>query len=208
MREHGRIGPIEWAGATRSLPGEQACGDYVIALDVGGQAALFAGLDGLGHGEEAETAALCAVEVLKHARAEPLEAMIELCHRALMSTRGAAMTLARIDFESDMLSWIGVGNVTANLIAKAPSGVAIRSATPLASGIVGFRMPDTVVARNVAIRPGDLLVIASDGISEGHLDSVDFAASAVAISDQVLGKHAKDTDDASVLAARHRGASP
>ena len=34
------------------------------------------------------------------------------------------MTLARIDFETDTLSWIGIGNVTADLVAKSPGGVA------------------------------------------------------------------------------------
>ena len=32
------------------------------------------------------------------ARTERLEVLIQLCHRVLEGTRGAAMTLARIDF--------------------------------------------------------------------------------------------------------------
>jgi phosphoserine phosphatase RsbX len=126
----------------------------------------------------------------------------------LTATRGAAMTLVRADFESDTLDWIGVGNVTANLVAKTPSGVEVRSSTPLASGIVGYRIPETLAAHKVSIRPGDLLVIASDGIAEHHLDSVDFAASAMAIAEQILAEHVREDDDAMVLAARHRGSSP
>lgn len=57
------------------------------------------------------------------------------------------------------------------------------------------------------MRTGDLLLITSDGISEDYLDHLDFAASAVDIAEQVLAKHAKETDDAMVLAARHRGIS-
>ncbi|MBW0014459.1 MAG: stage II sporulation protein M, partial [Mycobacterium sp.] len=34
------------------------------------------------------------------------------------------------------------------------------------------------------------------------------AASAVAIADELLAKHSKETDDAMVLAARHRGTLP
>jgi phosphoserine phosphatase RsbX len=208
VREHGRLGPIEWATAGRPRPGEQVCGDHPIAVDVAGTAALFGVLDGLGHGEAAATAALRAVEVLHRARAEPLDVLIELCHRALTATRGAAMTLVRVNFESDTLGWIGVGNVTANLVAKTPSGVEVRSSTPLASGIVGYRIPETLAAHKASIHPGDLLVIASDGIAEHHLDSVDFATSAMAIAEQILAEHVRDDDDALVLAARHRGSSP
>ena len=41
MRRSGWIGPIEWAAARRPVPGEEVCGDFPIAVDVGGTAALF-----------------------------------------------------------------------------------------------------------------------------------------------------------------------
>ena len=116
------------------------------------------------------------------------------------------MTLARIDFEAGQLYWTGVGNVTANLVAKAAMGVKIRSSARLAAGIVGYRIPEISPAQVVPIRTGDLLIIASDGIAEDHLDHIDFAAPATAIAEQILAKHAKVSDDAMVLAARHRGA--
>ncbi|MBV8346972.1 MAG: hypothetical protein JOZ49_05380 [Mycolicibacterium sp.] len=55
--------------------------------------------------------------------------------------------------------------------------------------------------------PGDLLVIASDGIADDHLDNIDFAASAMVIAKRMLNCHSRETDDALVLAARHRGSS-
>jgi negative regulator of sigma-B (phosphoserine phosphatase) len=203
--EHGRLGPIEWAAVCRPRPGEHACGDRSTALDLGGAGALFGVLDGLGHGEEAATAAVRGVEVLRHARAEPLDVLVRRCHRALAATRGAAMTLTRIDFKTDTLTWIGIGNVTANLVAKSPSGVEVRSSARLAGGIVGYRIPESLLLQEVSIVRGDLLVMASDGIAENHITSVDFAASAVHNVEQILHNHGKDTDDALVLAARHRG---
>lgn len=117
------------------------------------------------------------------------------------------MTLARINFEAGQLCWTGVGNVTANLVAKAASGIHVRSSARLAAGIVGYRIPEISPAQVIPIRIGDLLIMASDGIAEDHLDHIDFAASATVIADQILGKHAKESDDAMVLAARHRGTS-
>jgi phosphoserine phosphatase RsbX len=207
MADHGWLGPIEWAAKARPRPGENVCGDRLIAVDVDGTAALIGVLDGLGHGADAAEAANLGVEVLRAARAEPLDVLVQRCHRALSGTRGAAMTLARIDFRTDTLSWVGIGNVAADLVAKHPAGVEVRSSARLAGGIVGYRIPEALTPQQVPIRPGDLLVIASDGIVEDHLDDIDFAAPALVIADQILHGHAKDNDDALVLAARHRGAS-
>jgi serine phosphatase RsbU (regulator of sigma subunit) len=207
VRDNGRLGPIEWANAGRPIPGEFTSGDRKIAIGIDGEAALFGVIDGLGHGPAAATAALRAVDALQRASGERLEVLVQLCHRVLGGTRGVAMTLARVDFAEKTLTWTGVGNVSANLVSKDATGVHIRSSARLAAGIVGYRIPEIRPAQVVSLRVGDLIVLATDGITEDHLDHIDFAASATAIADHILGKHAKDTDDAMVLAARHRGAS-
>jgi hypothetical protein len=207
MAEHGRLGPIEWAAVSRPLPGEKACGDRPLAIDISPSAALFGVLDGLGHGAEAARAAQRGVDVLRQDPDKPLGVLVQLCHRALADTRGVAMTLARIEFEAHLLSWTGIGNVTADLAAKSPGGVAIRSSVPLAGGIVGYQIPETVHTQTVSMRPGDLLVMTSDGIAGDFLTGIDFAAKAPVIADQILHDHAKGSDDALVLTARHRGTS-
>ena len=207
MHESGRFGPIEWARAGRPLPSEYTSGDRGIAVDLDGEAALFGVVDGLGHGPAAATAALRAVDVVKGASSERLEVLLQLCHRMLEGTRGVAMTLARVDFAASTLEWTGVGNVTAELVAKAPTGLHVRSSVRLTAGIVGYRIPEIKPAQVVSIRPGDLLVMTTDGIDEDYLEHIDFAASATIIAEELLGKHARETDDAMVLTARHRGAS-
>ncbi|WP_082975408.1 SpoIIE family protein phosphatase [Mycobacterium sp. 1245805.9] len=189
------------------MPSEFTSGDRGIAVDLDGAGALFGVVDGLGHGPDAAAAALRAVDVVKRSGSERLEVLMQLCHRVLDGTRGVAMTLARIDFAAGTLSWTGVGNVTAELVAKAPTGIQIRSSARLTGGIVGYRMPEIRPAQVVSIRPGDLLVMTTDGIAEDYLEHIDFAASAVVIAEGLLAKHARETDDAMVLAARHRGAS-
>jgi phosphoserine phosphatase RsbX len=207
MAEHGWLGPIEWAAASRPLPGQDVCGDRSIAVDVNGTGALIGVLDGLGHGVQAAEAAGCGAQVLGDAPNEPLDVLVESCHRAMSDTRGAAMTLARIDFPTDRLSWTGIGNVAADLVAKHPAGIEVRSSVRLAGGIVGYQIPDVIAVQDFPMRPGDLLVITSDGIGENHLDDIDFAAPALTIAQQILHTHAKDNDDALVLTARHRGVS-
>jgi negative regulator of sigma-B (phosphoserine phosphatase) len=205
VRREGWIGPIEWAAARRPVPGEEVCGDFPIAVDVSGAAALFGVADGLGHGTAAETAALTAADVINRCRSEPLDVLLQLCHRGLADTRGAAITLARMDFDTDTLSWIGIGNVTADLVAKGPDGVRIRASALLSGGIVGYRMPHALATHQVSIGPGDLLVIATDGILDDHLAGIDFAAPSMAIAEHILSAYSRESDDALVLTARHRG---
>jgi hypothetical protein len=207
VNDDGWLGPIEWAAASRPRPGEQICGDQSLAVDIGGSAALFGVLDGLGHGAAAAAAARCGVETLSRSRTEPLDVLIRVCHRALAETRGAAMTLARIDFDADTVSWIGIGNVNGALVAKSPSGVDVRSSTLLTAGIVGYRLPETLLTQNISMGTGDLLVLASDGIAENYLDRVDFALPATVVAEKILREHGRDSDDALVLVARHRGVS-
>lgn len=207
MREHGRLGPIEWATVNRPLE-SKGCGDHSIAIDIKGSAALFGVLDGLGHGAEAATAAMRGVNTVRGDPNRPLGVLLQLCHRALADTRGAAMTLARIDFEAEMLTWSGIGNVTAHLIGKDPGGLKLRSSASLAGGIIGYQMPETVRTQTVSIRRGDLLIMTSDGIAESYFDSIDLALSASAIAERILDRHRKENDDALVLCARHRGCSP
>jgi phosphoserine phosphatase RsbX len=207
MRRKGWIGPIEWAAARRPLPGEEVCGDFPIAVEISDTASLFGVADGLGHGAAAETAALRAADLINRSRTEPLDVLVQLCHRGLSETRGAALTLARIDLETDTLSWIGIGNVTADLVAKGPAGVQIRASALLSGGIVGYRIPHALATHQVSISPGDLLVIATDGILEDHVRGIDFAAPAMAIAEHILNAYSRESDDALVLAARHRGAS-
>jgi phosphoserine phosphatase RsbX len=203
----GRFGPIEWSVASRPLAGQLASGDDAVAVEVDGRAAVFGVIDGLGHGPDAASAAARAAAVVGLHAGEPLDEVLGACHLELTSTRGAAMTLARIDFDADTLNWAGVGNVTAALVARTSSGVAATSFVRLVSGIIGFQMPRLPVSEAVDVRPGHLLVMASDGVTEDHLDGLDFAASADAIANRILGEHTRVTDDALVLVARHRGAT-
>lgn len=207
MRENGRLGPIEWAAAGRPVPGENVSGDHRIAVGIDDDAALFGVIDGLGHGPAAATAALRAVDTLSRARGERLEVLVQLCHRVLGGTRGVAMTLARVDFGAGTMAWTGVGNVAADLVAKAATGTQIRSSVRLIAGIVGYRIPEISPSQMVSISAGDLILMTTDGITENHLEHIDFAAPATAIAEHILAKHSKETDDAMVLAARHRGAS-
>ncbi|WP_433655569.1 SpoIIE family protein phosphatase [Nocardia sp. CA-128927] len=206
MHDDGFIGRIEWAVAGRALPGQRVSGDRGLILDTGGGTVLFAVLDGLGHGAPAADAADRAAQVLSENRAEPLDVLMVLCHRAMADTRGAAVSLALFD-PSDTVRWLGVGNVESRVLTVTPAGLTSRATILLTAGIVGYRLPPNLQTQTIHVRPGDLLLMSTDGIVSESADAIDLSKSTADITADILAKHAKDTDDALVLVARHRGSS-
>lgn len=205
MHRHDKLGPIEWAVAGRPLSGQPVSGDYWAVADAGAGVGLFAVIDGLGHGVDAANASRRAARVLGENPGEPLDVLMLLCHRAIGATRGAAMSIAHVDFGRGELSWLGIGNVSANLVGPAPGGPATRSTMLAAGGIVGYQLPAQLHPVTLPMRLGDLLVLATDGITGDHLNGLDLAKPAESIAEDALARCAKDTDDALVLVARHRG---
>jgi negative regulator of sigma-B (phosphoserine phosphatase) len=82
-----------------------------------------------------------------------------------------------------------------------------RSSARLLGGIVGYQLPELPQSEPISIRPGHLLVVASDGIAEDHTAAIDFAASAAVTAEWILNQHRRGNDDALVLVARHRGST-
>ncbi|MET8795801.1 SpoIIE family protein phosphatase [Nocardia sp. NPDC004568] len=205
MHEDGYIGRIEWAMAGRALPGQDVSGDRCVVLDTGTGTVLFAVLDGLGHGAAAAAAVDRATRVLAENRAEPLDVLMVLCHRAMSDTRGAAVTLAL--FGAEETQWLGVGNIDSIVLTKGPTGPQVSATALQSGGIVGYRLPSTLQPQTVPVRPGDLLLMSTDGVEAEPGQGVDLAKSTADIAQELLSRHAKDTDDALVLAARVRGVS-
>ena len=63
-------------------------------------------------------------------------------------------------------------------------------------------------AATLDVRPGDVLVLATDGIDAAFADSLDVSGSPQAISERILAVHWKPPDDALVVAVRYLGARP
>lgn len=183
------------------------CGDQWVVAE-GAGATLFGAVDGLGHGGEAAAAARLAAEVLSQHAPEPLDGLLVLCHQALSASRGAAVTLAIADRDGHWLRWLGVGNVAGFLV---PCGIprslgrAQVAAALVLGGIVGFRLPVLRVPEPVATRPGDVLILATDGVKLDIGPGSRLSGPVGRLANELLERSATDADDALVLAARHRG---
>jgi len=192
---------ITYAVAERPLPGELVSGDRSVVVTFAG-GAILAAIDGLGHGPEAADASAVAAKTLEElAESGDPVALIQECLERLRSTRGAAMTVARVDFEKNALSWAGVGNVE-GIVLRAP-GESRRQNDALMTrgGVVGFRIPQIRLS-SVDLDAGDTIILMTDGIGAIGHDPLHLAPPSE-IANDILSRYGKETDDALVLVARY-----
>jgi negative regulator of sigma-B (phosphoserine phosphatase) len=204
--EPGGRPPVEWGMATRCRRGEATSGDLAVVALLP-QGVLVAGIDGLGHGSEAARAARKAAEVVRERPSRDLVSLFERCHVALKGTRGAAISLAFLSPSERGMTWVGVGNVEGRVLSGDPSATRPKGSLALVGGIPGHELPPVRTA-TLAVRPGDVLVLATDGIEAAFADSLDISGSTQAISERILADHWKPTDDALVVAVRYLGVRP
>jgi hypothetical protein len=184
-------------GASRPRPGELANGD-AWTVNWRGPICRLVLVDGLGHGPEAAYAAEQACALYDELPDIDAASLFAACHQRLRGTRGAAISLARIDTANERLTLAGVGNVDARL--SHPNRDSRFSPN---RGIVGVILPK-IQPLELPLRPGWLLLVYSDGIQSrvtlpenctpDHLPG-DIAAT-------LLERWARPTDDATVVVAR------
>lgn len=190
---------LEWGVAARALPGEAESADG-HSVRARGDRALLAVVDGLGHGAEAARAAKTALAVVEEHPDEDLAALVERCHAALAGTRGAVLTLVRLDRAKRELSWVGVGDVEAVLH---PVDGRRRESIMLRGGVVGDRLPPLRVSSH-RLTAGDTLVMCTDGIARRALEQRVLWGEPGALAAKILAEHARPTDDALVLVVRYK----
>jgi negative regulator of sigma-B (phosphoserine phosphatase) len=194
---------LEWSSAAATMPGEAESGDRCWAGAVA-NGMMFAVIDGLGHGRAAAAASDIAIATLERHAGDTLIQLLRSCHESLRGTRGVAMSLAVFDIEDAMLTWIGVGNVEGTLLR--------RDAGPcdqllLRSGVVGIQLPVLQLSA-VAVKPGDILTMVTDGVSGQRPLRVSMDGRIESMAHGILASGCKGTDDALVLVARYRGTPP
>ena len=227
------IGPIEWGAATSTLQGQDESGDrYVVARFETGT--LVAAIDGLGHGNEASSAARLAASILEQDPHEPLITLVQRCHERLRLTRGVVMSLASFNTIDETMSWLGVGNVEGRFIRASGDGMLPvdrrrgerrRQQQPvtedrrgaerrrpkydfllLRGGVVGGDLPP-LYAVPLPVLPGDTLVFTTDGVATPSVEDLVPGERPQATAEGILARYKKETDDALVLVARWVGLS-
>jgi len=192
---------IDAAFATLPLPGESESGDLCLIKRVG-KGTLIAVVDGLGHGQEAASAAHAAVGALERYSREPLIDMVRRCHEALVGLRGVVLGIAYIDPQAATMAWLGVGNVGGVLLRADLGNRPSRITLVPNAGFIGAEQAHPTT-RSVPLALGDTVILYSDGIKDGFAESLVLSNTPQEIADFVITRHLKGNDDALVLVARY-----
>jgi anti-sigma regulatory factor (Ser/Thr protein kinase) len=201
-REPARSKDLVIAGLTDPYPGEMRCGDaWAHAPSSRGHTLLM--VDGSGHGEHAARAADIAVVAFRANTDDDCTHLGERIHRALASTRGAAIGIARVDASEKLVRFIGVGNIAAAVFG--------------ADGTVRRMVSHNGTAGHVAPRireftypfSGDVTILLhSDGLS-AKWDMAAYPGLATSHPSLIAGilfrDHRRARDDASVAVMRIAG---
>lgn len=165
---------------------------------------LVAAIDGLGHGRDAARAAGRAVAAVSEAASSTPEEILRVCHRALAGTRGAAISVARIDLAGQRLDWLGVGNVEGTVLTPVsyPTPSWRSDTLVVRGGVVGYDLPHLQSA-HVAFGLGAVLIFATDGIKLGFAGQVRANRNSQEIAEHIMTAYDRGTDDALVLVLKH-----
>lgn len=189
---------IEFGIVERPCRGETVSGDAFFVRERDGKT-LLGVVDGLGHSQGAALVARKAIHYLEVQHREGLMEIIQGCHQALKRTRGVAMALALVDHAVSTLTYAGVGNTCIRVVAGATSISLVST-----SGIVGGNLPRLREERT-AIRPGDLVIMHSDGVS-ARFSLADYPGlvrkEPQQIAAAIVQDFARRHDDAVLLVAR------
>lgn len=175
----------------RPMHGLSACGDAVIELGEGDWR-LFAVIDALGHGPDAEKSAKASVAAAAGVVGQPLQRVFEAVHKALPGLRGVVMSALLA--QGDDVTFAGVGNVE---LFVPPD---VSRPVPMAGTLGGasYRFRSTVLP----LRAGQRWVLASDGIKAREANVLLptlRGETPDSVAETLLTRVTRSHDDASVL---------
>jgi anti-sigma regulatory factor (Ser/Thr protein kinase) len=181
-----------------TYPGESICGDGWATAN-GRRGASLLLVDGSGHGPLAAHAAETAARAFADNIDKECVPLVEAIHRALAPTRGAALAVARIDREAQVVRFVGVGNIGAVLAA---GGEARRMASY--NGTAGHLAP-RVREFTYPFTGRPLVILHSDGLSaRWEIDAYPGLAAShpSLVAGMLFRHHRRVRDDATVVAMR------
>ena len=190
----------EWMIGAMCLPNHEGepCGDaWAHKVHPGRVMIMLA--DGLGHGSAASDASREAVRIFQeHSNLAPA-AILEKTHKALHSTRGAAIGIAELDHGNSMLRYVGVGNIAGVILSpERPRNMVSHN------GTVGHRIRK-IQEFTYPLQDNACVVMHSDGLAtRWSLDRYPGLASRhpSLIAGVLYRDYSRRRDDVTVVAAR------
>lgn len=186
------------AGLTRPISGERISGDAYAFRHAPGRLAMLL-CDGSGHGPLAASAAQTAVRVFCGQPFTAPDQAVRLLHEGMRGGRGGAVAVADLDLAGGTVTFAGLGNVSAAIVAEGQK-------RPMVSlpGIAGYQSR-TIRSFEYPLPAGACVVMHSDGLSArwtvGGAAGVHLTDNALVNAATLLGVAGTRADDASVVVA-------
>lgn len=186
---------------SRPFPGYKVNGDAYTVRYLRSDRARVAVIDGLGHGVEAQAAAVKARQFIETGTSLELVPLFQELDGVLRGTRGVVAGAADIDLSSARIAYVGVGNIEA--VLRGPNGCQQLVST---SGILGnnSRRPRQFEYGWTA---ESVLLLCSDGIRSAWRTGVDkqlWKAHPEVLAHAIFSHYTRESDDATVLGIRQR----
>jgi phosphoserine phosphatase RsbX len=190
---------IDYHIMKRALTGlENECGDTGVVRLYDGHC-FIALIDVLGHGKEAFDVAVTAEAYLLNHYEEDLKEIMKGLHTHLKGSRGAVATICRLNLETGVMNYSGVGNISVKRFGTRTERLISKD------GVIGYMM-SSPMEKQTKFHPGDILILSSDGIKE-YFNVDDFpgilTGNARNITTGFLEQLGKNNDDASCIALRY-----
>ncbi len=188
------------AVAVRPRHGDEYCGDAVRIWTTDPMTVLCI-VDGLGHGQDAQTAAEACLAYVEQNLQKPLDTLFAECERAIRSTRGVAMGLARVDTMKNTVEYAAIGN-TRGVLVQANVSSYLMSSPGIVGG--GYRR---LVSETRPLPHGGRLFLYTDGLPR-RLDHPDFQRQLTRMPPQLLANSliatlGEENDDSALLIYQH-----
>ena len=180
---------------SRPFPGLSISGDSYYVKRFADRD-IFVLADGLGHGKEANEAAVLAIKEIEDNLYRPIEEIMDRANKKLRHTRGAVAAIAIVNKFRQELEVISLGNIDCRYVAG-PKTYTFRSL----NGTLGI-YHGTYQTQKMPYCKGDMLILATDGISnkwEINHELLPFLRSPMHLCNKIFRDYAKSNDDATLL---------
>lgn len=182
---------LTWAVAQRAKDGQQSGDGYLLMRD-GWDVFAFV-IDGLGSGVHAHKDANIGLQAVQSG-GQTLLHRFEQAHAALQQGRGAALAGLSFNLKTAMLAWAAVGDVDGIVIREGKTADSLLQR----SGTLGLTFTGVHLSQT-HLRPGDILLMCTDGISKSYRSNLVRHANLQDLTTSLLEDFGRAHDDCLVL---------
>lgn len=194
---------IEWAVGRKEKPNgpHRALLPVVKSSPSGTVAAV---IDAVLTGDEGAELARTAAAIIEEYTHQPLIELFAKAENRCRGSQGVAMSAIQVVTGQNLISWWGVGNVQAVLFHRNPAADPRVERIELNHDLLGTGQCILREYR-VQVKPGDLIIVASDGLKENFIEALPIDGKPRLVADELLAKYCKEDTDCAIVVVRYLG---